>query len=83
MYIPQSRNGGCTLTKSMLMRLTNERETRKLTLHDTARSIGVTADHFRRIERGQCSAKYELVQLWANVLGFNVELKLTTAKVAT
>lgn len=49
-----------------------------MTLADMAKSLGVSVDYFRRMERGQFNAKYELVQLWAKVLGFDVELRLVT-----
>ncbi len=62
------------------MKLARERDRRKLSFRDMGRALGIQAIHFERIERGMATPKFALLEAWANELGFNVELKLTTAK---
>lgn len=77
MFLTQSRNGGCTLTDGVRMRLAKRRNTRRLSFQDMGQALGIQAVHFERLERGMATPKFALLEAWANELGFNVELKLT------
>jgi len=79
-FLTQSRNGGCTLTDGVRMRLVRRRFTRKLSFQDMGRALGIQAIHFERLERGMATPKFALLEAWANELGFNVEVKLKQAK---
>lgn len=76
MYLTQSRNGGCTLTDGVRMRLAKRRNARKLSFRDMGQALGIQAIHFERLERGMATPKFALLEAWARELGFNVELKL-------
>ena len=76
---PRRHQGGCLLSDEIRTRLAATRERRGMSLQDLSRTLGVTTDHLRRIERGQFPTKFEFVDSWAKALGFKLEIALVEA----
>jgi ribosome-binding protein aMBF1 (putative translation factor) len=77
--LDQSKNGGVALPRSVRMKLAKSRDDRGWDQAELARRLGIGVIHMGKLERGLATAKWDMLRLWAKMLGFEVVVGLTDA----